>query len=623
MMNKEKIISLSLAGAIGLGSCMPAMAMQASDVPAGRNSLGSSLGSSQTSEENNVEVLSEADDKTTYATHEEIDEDLRRRHKEIDETLKSKCDEAERRLVKICIECKNNDLKIEKAKELYVQQIKEFSKTNVRAAEKFGDIGVDKDFIENAVFKPAFEVFNTECNKALKIQEEIDNAKKEALNGVTDQAIIEEINQKFEIQRSGKLLYIYLTMGDAVARTALKIHEIQIEELKKVDKAVEKAKEEAEEATKAVNAIADQAHKALDEKLKKEDKVLENLYYKTAQISNKIKAIREEELNLKFDKTRDILRKKEEMKKKEINQKWDKMRKERDEEFKRNQDEIEKSSQEKHKKIDEDLKKTPEEKQKAHYETYEKIEAQLRTLREETDEKLERINNARQRELKALEEANLRMLHDVDDTRLEIEKDCTEKGDKVVKAFEEVERIFKEEPEKKLEAIENFEKVFAEVEKEMNARIQKTQEIKDILKEIESLIKKFMAYIKIKPSDDKLHNACFNMFKNEFDESFSELCENFYSKLETQPEVYEILYRLFCPELQKLAVKSDIHVTYLEFELAFAEFAELFMEHFEETESNNVLLEITHQEYNKQCINKIKSQIEKELEQYQPPKKFF
>ena len=53
MMNKQKIISLTLAGAIGLGSCVPAMAMQASDAPVG----GSSFGSSQISEKGNIATL--------------------------------------------------------------------------------------------------------------------------------------------------------------------------------------------------------------------------------------------------------------------------------------------------------------------------------------------------------------------------------------------------------------------------------------------------------------------------------------------------------------------------------------------------------------------------------------
>ena len=47
MMHKQKIISLTLAGAISVGSCMPAMAMQASNAPIGRSGFGISFGSSQ------------------------------------------------------------------------------------------------------------------------------------------------------------------------------------------------------------------------------------------------------------------------------------------------------------------------------------------------------------------------------------------------------------------------------------------------------------------------------------------------------------------------------------------------------------------------------------------------
>ncbi len=57
MMNKEKIISLSLVGAIGLGSCMPAMAMQASDVPVSKSGFGISFGSSQINQEYTPEQL--------------------------------------------------------------------------------------------------------------------------------------------------------------------------------------------------------------------------------------------------------------------------------------------------------------------------------------------------------------------------------------------------------------------------------------------------------------------------------------------------------------------------------------------------------------------------------------
>ena len=56
MMNKEKIISLSLVGAIGLGSCMPAMAMQASNEPAAENNIGNSLEISQSSRLTAMEV---------------------------------------------------------------------------------------------------------------------------------------------------------------------------------------------------------------------------------------------------------------------------------------------------------------------------------------------------------------------------------------------------------------------------------------------------------------------------------------------------------------------------------------------------------------------------------------
>ena len=546
MMNKEKIISLSLVGAIGLSSCMPAMAMQASDVPIGGSGFGSSQSSKLTAMEVEAGAGAEADEV------EDNNKEVLKRY--TSEQLEKIFEDAHRQINRI-------------RKVIYDRCCKE-SVCKLRAAA-YAKIKEDK-----------------ENENYTKTRDDLDATGAE----------------------------VYLKYEEAYRHLA------ELEK-KANEEAVKKAKEEAEEAVKKVNAIADQvAHKELDEKLKKEDKVLENLHYKTAKISNKIKVIREKELELKIDKTRYILSKKEEIQKKEINQKWEEMREERDEEFKRNQDEIEKSSKEEHKKIDEDLKKTPEEKRKAHYETYEKIEAQLCTLREETDKKFKEINEARQAELEALEEAKLRILHEVEDTRLEIEKDLTEKYDKVVKAFEEVERTFKEEPEKKLEAIENFEKVFAEVEKEMNARIQKIQEIKGALKEIESLIKKFMAYIKLRQLDYELCCAYYNMFRNRFYESYKE----FNNKLKTQPEVYEFIYRLFGPELKKAEellkpkckLRSTSIVPYPKFELAFAEFAELFMEYFEETESNNVFFEITHQEYNKQSINEIKSQLKTSVESF-------
>ena len=68
IMNKEKIVSLSLVGAIGLGSCVPAMAVKTNGKPAAkRDCFGSSVGSSQSSrliameadedEDNDMEVL--------------------------------------------------------------------------------------------------------------------------------------------------------------------------------------------------------------------------------------------------------------------------------------------------------------------------------------------------------------------------------------------------------------------------------------------------------------------------------------------------------------------------------------------------------------------------------------
>ncbi len=59
MMNKEKIISLSLVGAISLGSCTPAMAVKTDGRTNGRRGCGSSLGSSQSGAINNVEDVNE------------------------------------------------------------------------------------------------------------------------------------------------------------------------------------------------------------------------------------------------------------------------------------------------------------------------------------------------------------------------------------------------------------------------------------------------------------------------------------------------------------------------------------------------------------------------------------
>ena len=63
MMNKQKIISLTLMGAISLGSCMPAMAMQASDAPVGGSS------SQNKSEEGNIATLKARYEEARKAYH--------------------------------------------------------------------------------------------------------------------------------------------------------------------------------------------------------------------------------------------------------------------------------------------------------------------------------------------------------------------------------------------------------------------------------------------------------------------------------------------------------------------------------------------------------------------------
>ncbi len=61
MMHKQKIVSLTLMGAISVGSCMPAMAMQASNTPIGRSGFGISFGSSLGSSQSNTINISNAD----------------------------------------------------------------------------------------------------------------------------------------------------------------------------------------------------------------------------------------------------------------------------------------------------------------------------------------------------------------------------------------------------------------------------------------------------------------------------------------------------------------------------------------------------------------------------------
>ena len=111
MMNKQKIVSLTLMGAISVGSCMPAMAVNTAPAPVAQSSA-------QTSEEGNIAALKAKYEEAKKAYREAADacnEALDRAHKEADEkceikraalnAAEIKCEEAKKTWEKMEAEC--------------------------------------------------------------------------------------------------------------------------------------------------------------------------------------------------------------------------------------------------------------------------------------------------------------------------------------------------------------------------------------------------------------------------------------------------------------------------------------------------------------------------------------
>ncbi len=297
-MNKEKIISLSLVGAIGLGSCVPVMAMQASDVPVDGSSIGNSLGISQPSEKNKFEVLSGADDKTIYAKHEEIEK-----------AKNDECYKAEKEYIEAIIACEKEYMQLRKLECTIIESggLDHFADLMVK---HYRHIEIDENFKEKN--KKISQIFDAASDKARKIREEIDKEKKEELKGVTEESVIEAINREYREKCNKEVISIVCSkeVRDADREILDKTNKTEKELLKEKNEAIERAKEKASEL-----------HKALDEELKlEENENLESLRYKIAETITIIRNIATEELRLKVDKAREVLSKEEKIEQIKINQ---------------------------------------------------------------------------------------------------------------------------------------------------------------------------------------------------------------------------------------------------------------------------------------------------------------
>ena len=606
-MNKEKIISLSLVGAIGLGSCVPAMAVKTDDEPPAKKvCLGSSLEISQPSEENKFEVLSEADDKTIYAKHEEIEK-----------AKNDECYKADKEYIEAIIACEKEYMQLQKLKCTIIESGGLDYCPGLRRVKNYRHIEIDENFKEKN--KKISQIFDAAFDKARKIREEIDKEKKEELKGVTEESVIEAINREYREKCREEVISIVLSkeVQDAEREILDKTDETEEELLKEKNEAIERAKEKASEL-----------HKALDEELKlKENENLESLRYKIAKTITIIRNIVAEELKLKFDKAREVLSKEEKIEQIKINQdaeeKCKKIKEDLekeciklDEEYRK----LEKMKELEHEKIEKDLEKSPEEKKATRHKIDAKIRKSQVNLYEQKDElikekdvKLEEIEVAKEAMLEKLSEKYQQRFHEVEDTRLAIEKAREEKCGKLIEAFKEVESTF-EEPEKKSEAIANLKKVFAEVEKEITVQMQKIQERQSALIEMENIIKKCIAYKEAHRAyllgDDKLKYVV-DILEQEFYRTY----KAFYNKLNEQPELYKLFDELFGEKFKtqemmyenlkrRYGTATDTFIADNDFELKFLELAEDYMALFGEiAKDHRVWLEITDQEYNEKCIN--------------------
>ncbi len=258
MMNKEKIISLSLVGAIGLGSCMPAMAAKTDGEPdAKKVCLGSSLGSSQSGAINNMEdvyedtkrKIEEVLENITTTIHgnilaegEIIKEEAEKQHKKVDEAVKKAVIErneiyrvGEKRLEELEEEI-GNPAKLEEITEEYLVTIEKKATEHIAKLEK--EIG-DREKLEE--IKKVLSKFITELEVTKENLEEI----KEAVEENGNSAELEEIRKI--------ILESFITLEEKTNEDLKNLYKEIIEiKLKEADENLKQIQKEAKEQREVI-----------------------------------------------------------------------------------------------------------------------------------------------------------------------------------------------------------------------------------------------------------------------------------------------------------------------------------------------------------------------------------
>lgn len=203
MMNKQKIVSLTLAGAIGVGSCVPAMAVNT--VLAAKSSFGSLLGISQnnatnTSKKDVLEKLSE----------DELEQQEKYALKQLEQDILEAKQEVMNGITGIINIVRYNALakrKIteEEAKKQHEELKKELEKADIERnriheeiLENFEKAGMDEE-AANINIKKADENFNKLIKETNKKHEAIEQAKEEQLKKI--EQITNETEEKLAIIR--------------------------------------------------------------------------------------------------------------------------------------------------------------------------------------------------------------------------------------------------------------------------------------------------------------------------------------------------------------------------------------------------------------------------------------
>ena len=259
MMNKEKIISLTLVGAIGLGSCMPAMAMQASDEPDAKR-VG--LGSSQSSRLTAMEVAKRYTPRQTKKYYENARKPMKEKE-DIKEELFATLDSVYKIINEKVEEIRENaEKKREAAEKECKETIEDLEATRAEVYQKYEEAGghpTEEDIAELEKAKEeadekvgeAIEAANRKLHETL---EKIDLEEREQIDAIEE--VREKIEELEKILREefGKMLVN---------------EEVLVEALKKVENAFTKVIGPKERA-KAINefiALVDRINKVYSEAL--------------------------------------------------------------------------------------------------------------------------------------------------------------------------------------------------------------------------------------------------------------------------------------------------------------------------------------------------------------------